>query len=70
MFPVGRQAVYRGLGCLAFRPFILLGIDRLQAVPVNVYSPSVVTPMTMGDGLLFCLLEAAWKAPFIPAVVN
>ncbi len=26
--------------------------------------------MTMGDGLLLCLLEAAWKSPFIPAVVN
>ena len=26
--------------------------------------------MTMGDDLLLCLLEAAWKVPFIPAVDN
>ena len=71
VFPVGRQArVYRGLGCLALRPFILLDIGRLRVVPGDAYSPSAVTPMTMGDGLLFCLLEAARKAPFIPAVVN
>ncbi len=29
-----------------------------------------VTPMTMGDDLLFCLLDAARKVPFIPAVGN
>ena len=69
--PAGRQArVDRGLGCLAFRPFILLVVDRLRVAPVDLYSHSAVTPMTMGDGLLFCLLDAAWKAPFIPAGVN
>ncbi len=70
-FPVGRQArVYGGLGCLAFRPFILLVVDRLRVAPIDLYSHSAVTPMTMGDDLLFYILDAEWKAPFIPAVVN
>ncbi len=69
--PVGRQArVYCGLGCLAFRPFIPLVVGRLRVALVDLYSHSAVTPMTMGDDLLFCLLDAACKAPFIPAVVN
>ncbi len=70
-FPVGRQAhVYCGLGCLALRPFILLVVDRLRVAPIDLYSHSAVTPMTMRDDLLFCLLDAAWKAPFIPVVAN
>ena len=71
-YPVGRQArVYRGLGCLAFRPFILLVVDRFRVVPVDPeFLSFAFTPMKMGDDLLFCLLDAAWKAPFIPAVVN
>ncbi len=71
-FPVGRQArVYCGQGCLAFLPFIPLVVDRLRVAPVDPeFLSFAFTPMRMGDDLLFCLLEAARKAAFIPAVDN
>ncbi len=68
---VGRPArICCGTGCLALCLFLLLVVDRLQVAPIDFYSYSAVAPMTMGDDLLFCLLDAARKTPFILAVVN